>query len=245
MTSTRISDVRSRHARPTVATDPRVRISREGFDHRAPARSDGCRLLIGVVSDVHCGHAWLSRALAQFGERVAAVWCAGDINLESRFSGPTIHLLRERQAQAIIGNHDAVLLGPHGVRAREQVPADDADLRWLGELPADDRARRWLGERPTEIDDVVGGCRVRMIHGSPWEPHDAYVSPMDRRWHHADQLGVDVLILGHTHEPMVERFGTTLVVNPGSTTEPRQLDRQHTIAVIDLDNMTAQIEIID
>jgi putative phosphoesterase len=189
-------------------------------------------LLIGVVSDVHCGHAWLSRALSQLGERVDAVWCAGDINYESRFCGQTVRLLRERQARAIIGNHDAVLLGPHGVRARQRVPTGDIDLRWLGQLPA-------------ELDEVVAGRRVRMIHGSPWEPHDAYVGRTDRRWSRADELGVDVLILGHTHEPMVERFGATLVVNPGSTTEPRQRDRRRTMAVIDLDQLTAQIETID
>jgi putative phosphoesterase len=189
-------------------------------------------LLIGVVSDVHCGHAWLTRALSQLGERVGAVWCAGDINYEFRFCAQTVQLLREREARAIIGNHDAVLLGPQGVRARAQVPDGDADLHWLRQLP-------------TEIDEVVAGRRVRMIHGSPWEPHDSYVSPLDRRWQQADQLGVDVLIVGHTHEPMVERFGTTLIVNPGSTTEPRQRDRRHTLAIIDLDHLTAQIETID
>jgi putative phosphoesterase len=189
-------------------------------------------LQIGVVSDVHCGHEWLRRAFAQLGERVGAVWCAGDITYEYRFCGETIGLLRERDVRAIVGNHDVVLLGPLGVRARRDVPADDADLRWLRELPA-------------EVDEVVAGRRVRMIHGSPWEPQGSYVGPTDRRWQQADELGVDVLILGHTHEPMVERFGTTLVVNPGSTTEPRQRDRRRTMAVIDLDNLTAEIETID
>jgi len=189
-------------------------------------------LLIGVVSDLHCGHEWLRRALSQLGERVGAVWCAGDINDEYRFCGETVRLLRDHGARAIVGNHDEVLLGPHGLRARQRVPADDDDLRWLGELP-------------TEVDEVVAGRRVRMIHGSPWEPHGAYVGPADRRWQQVDELGVDVLVLGHTHEPMVERFGTTLVVNPGSTTEPRQRDRRRTMAVVDVDDLTAQIETID
>jgi putative phosphoesterase len=188
-------------------------------------------LLIGVVSDVHCGREWLSLALSQLGDRVDAVWCAGDINLESRFCAPTVQLLRERGARAIVGNHDVVLLGPHGVRARAEVPDDDVDLCWLRQLP-------------TEIDEVVGGRRVRMIHGSPWEPHDSYVGPADRRWRRADELGVDVLILGHTHQPMAQRSGTTLVVNPGSTTEPRQPDRRRTMAIIDLDDLTAQIATI-
>jgi putative phosphoesterase len=195
-------------------------------------RTNGSTLLIGVVSDVHCSHAWLGRALSQLGERVGAVWCAGDINYEYRFCAPTIRLLRERGARAIVGNHDAVLLGPQGARARHDVPADDSDLRWLRQLPA-------------EVDEVVAGRRVRMIHGSPWEPHGAYVGPADRRWRHVDELGVDVLILGHTHEPMVEQFGTTLVVNPGSTTEPRQRDRRRTLAVVDLHRLTAHIETID
>ena len=188
-------------------------------------------MLIGVVSDVHCGHDWLTSALTQLDQRVDAVWCAGDITYESRFCAQTVRLLRERDARAIVGNHDAVLLGPHGVRARERVPADDIDLQWLRSLP-------------TEIDEVVAGRRIRMIHGSPWEPHDDYVHPTDRRWRRAAELDVDVLILGHTHQPMVERFGTTLVVNPGSTTEPRQPDRRRTMAIVDLDHLTAQIEAI-
>jgi putative phosphoesterase len=81
-----------------------------------------------------------------------------------------------------------------------------------------------------------------MVHGSPWEPFGDYLMPHDRRWQRADELGVDIVIGGHTHVPMAERFGHTLVVNPGSTAEPRTSgDRRGTYAVIDVASGTAEI----
>jgi putative phosphoesterase len=80
------------------------------------------------------------------------------------------------------------------------------------------------------------------VHGSPWPPHGDYLRPNDDRWQAADSLGADIVIAGHTHEPMVATFGSTLVVNPGSVGEPRQReDRRGTYAVVDTTARTATI----
>jgi len=49
---------------------------------------------------------------------------------------------------------------------------------------------------------------------------------------------VDILILGHTHVPMVKRVGSTLVVNPGSIGESRSMEpgRPVSYAVLDTDS---------
>lgn len=183
---------------------------------------------IGVVSDVHGNVPALEAALARFEAEADAVWCAGDIVHEYRFSSEAVRLLRKAGATAVLGNHDMVLLSPAGVNAREADHVEPEELAWLGNL----------GFRH---ETFVDGRRIRMVHGSPWEPYGDYLRAHNPKWHEADGLGVDILVVGHTHEPMVQTFGTTLVVNPGSLGEPRQADRRGTYAVIDTETGTAEI----
>jgi predicted phosphodiesterase len=70
----------------------------------------------------------------------------------------------------------------------------------------------------------VGGKRVRLCHGSPWDI-DCYVYPDAaddiRRRVTAAAQDVDLMLLGHTHHPMVWTEGRTMIVNPGSVGQPR------------------------
>jgi putative phosphoesterase len=182
---------------------------------------------IGVVSDVHGQVAAIESALAAMDGVVDEVWCAGDIVHEYRFHAEAVALLRDAGVVAIQGNHDMVLLSPAGAAARAGAPDDG--LEWLASLPY-----------RHELD--AHGRKVLMVHGSPWEPYGDYLRAHNERWRAADDLGVDIVVTGHTHEPMVERFGGTLVVNPGSLGEPRQRDdRRGTYAVIDVAEATAEI----
>jgi putative phosphoesterase len=184
---------------------------------------------IGVFSDVHCHLDALDAALAEMDGDVDEIWCAGDIVLEYRFSTETVRRLRDVGVTAIRGNHDQVLLSPAGDAARRRPGVEPDALAWLEGLPARHEAD-------------VDGTRVLMLHGSPWEPHGNYLGPGNPTWQRADELGVDILVVGHTHVPMAERHGHTLVVNPGSLGEPRQHDdRRSTYAVVDTTTRTAEI----
>jgi putative phosphoesterase len=184
---------------------------------------------IGVFSDVHCHLDAVDAALAELDGEVDEVWCAGDIVFEYRFSTEIVRRLRDAGVTAIRGNHDHVLLGPHGAAARQR-PGVEAD------------ALAWLEALPHRHEVEVDGTRVLMVHGSPWEPFGDYLGPGNAAWGRADELGVDILLCGHTHLPMAERFGATLVVNPGSLGEPRQQgDRRSTYAVVDTTARTAEI----
>jgi putative phosphoesterase len=184
---------------------------------------------IGVFSDVHCHLDELDAALAEMEGDVDEIWCAGDIVLEYRFSTETVRRLRDEGVTAIRGNHDEVLLSPAGEGARRR-PGVEAD------------ALSWLEGLPSRHEAVVDGARVLMLHGSPWEPHGSYLGPGNPAWRRADELGVDILVVGHTHLPMAEVHGSTLVVNPGSLGEPRQHDdRRSTYAIVDTATRTAEI----
>jgi putative phosphoesterase len=187
-------------------------------------------VLIGAISDVHSNVDALQEALAALDGKVDEIWCAGDIVLQYRFSNEAVAALRAVGAIAVQGNHDMVLVSDAGAGARARPGIEAGAVDWLGSLPV---------SHSVNID----GCRVLMTHGSPWAPHGDYVRAHDDRWKHADDLGADIVIVGHTHEPMVATFGSTLVVNPGSVGEPRQRDdRRGTYAIVDTVTRHATIE---
>ena len=58
----------------------------------------------------------------------------------------------------------------------------------------------------------------------------------------AKELGVDVLISGHTHQPMVEKIDDVILLNPGSPTQPRLTDA--TVMVVEINGSDIQADII-
>ncbi len=162
---------------------------------------------LGIVSDLHCNLAGLELALEQMGP-LDQLWCAGDSVFQFRWSNEVVARLRELGARVILGNHEDTILGPDGIRAINSPKVDQ-------ELVA------WMRQQPYRYEEEVDGKRILMTHGSPWEPWKDYHYPHEAVWAKAALLPCDVLIVGHTHYKMAQRFGSVLVINPGSAGDPR------------------------
>ena len=177
---------------------------------------------LGIVSDIHCNVDALNLALQRMGD-VDELLCAGDAFFEYRFSNEVIQVLQERGARYVLGNHEAVLLDHRGVRAREASWVEQAKVAWVAEQP-------WSIEV-----DVGAGKKLLMAHASPLEPHTQYVWPRSPELARLASVEADYIVLGHTHAQMVERTGRALVINPGSTGDPRDQanGRKFSYAVLD------------
>ena len=158
---------------------------------------------LGIVSDIHGNIDALRQALDLMGGRVDEVLCAGDAFSDHRFSNDVVAELREHQARYVLGNHELTLLSPAGINARRSPRVDGGHLAFVA-------------ERPLQMRTVVDGHELLMVHGSPWEPYGDYLQPSSPKFHRSDELGAAYVVVGHTHSPFVRRFGSTLVVNPGS-----------------------------
>jgi putative phosphoesterase len=192
-------------------------------------------VLLGVVSDIHCNIGALDAALAAMGDRVDEVLVAGDAVYEYRLSNEVVERVREIGAQYVLGNHEMVLLSPAGAPARARPEVRAGNLEFLATVP-------------TRLELTMGGRRLLMVHGSPWEPYNDYLYESSAGWARCDEEDLaDILVLGHTHVPMAARKGRTLVVNPGSVSEPRgpDPDRRGSYAIIDTDAVEAWIEHLD
>ncbi len=187
---------------------------------------------IGIVSDVHCNHEALRIALDRMGD-VDELLCAGDSVYQFRFSNEVMQILRERGARYILGNHEEVLLGKWGERARA------AD--WVR---ADDVA--YMAEQPSRLaTTLAGGKSLVMVHGSPWEPHNEYIYPNSASLARFADIDADYAVLGHTHYQMAERVGRTLVINPGSAGEARDARNHFRLSYAILDTDTDEVTFDD
>ena len=93
---------------------------------------------------------------------------------------------------------------------------------------------------PKERSFRIEGRNIWVTHG-----HNYYVS-MDTSIirDEAKARGMDIVMFGHTHKPLVEYSEGVYLVNPGSLTFPRQPGRQSSYIVLDLvDGQEPQFEI--
>lgn len=84
---------------------------------------------------------------------------------------------------------------------------------------------------PKEIETQIGGYRVWITHG-----HTYCVSMgSERIKEEAILRGVDIVIFGHTHKPLLEIEDDVIAVNPGSLSYPRQEGRRPSYMIMEID----------
>lgn len=204
---------------------------------------------LGLIADIHADLPNLQKALALLdAQNIDAILCAGDL-VERGYQGDAVvNLLRERRIPCVQGNHDhdavdnqrwwreqmtpeAVAESLHKSAHPEQFPGFQTRL-------LHDTTLAYLHDLPFELRFLFEGVRVLLVHGSP-ESNMEYLSPRTfaRRYKALAQKAVaDVVICGHTHQPMHITAAGVHFVNPGSVYRGDALFRlnSHTCAVLEL-----------
>jgi putative phosphoesterase len=186
------------------------------------------RLLI--IADIHGNRA----ALEAVREPHDVCVCLGDIVDYGPEPGPCVEWVRKNAAHCVRGNHD------HGV-AQDVAVQGIAGFRYLTAITRplsvaaiNSQQRRYLAELPTSRMFSFGGKRFLIVHASPRDPMEEYAPPDPTFWEpRIAALGVDYVLVGHTHQPYKLRVNGTTVINPGSVGLSRDGDPQAAYAVID------------
>jgi putative phosphoesterase len=177
---------------------------------------------IGFISDIHGNLLALEAVLADLRrDEPDRVVCLGDICF-----GPQAHECLERVhglgCPVILGNWDAWSIDGFP-------PADDPvglmlyeiGAWWAQHLTDDDKGfvRTFV---PTLELPLAGDSRALCFHGSPHSFSDWIfaTTPDEELEPMFDSVDVPVLVGGHTHLQMLRRFGSSLIVNPGSVGQP-------------------------
>jgi protein phosphatase len=92
-----------------------------------------------------------------------------------------------------------------------------------------------LGSRPLRAHVELDGVRFELVHATPSDPLYRYLRPSEPgRWaEEVERIEADVILVGHTHLPMILHFGNKVVVNPGSVGPPRDGDPRAAYAIVE------------
>lgn len=167
-------------------------------------------MLLGVLSDTHDSKDCVDDAKRRFREAgVDVVVHLGDFT--SPFTLARVFEGFENKGYCVLGNNDGDKILMREVAGK------------LGII---------LKDYPYTIN--VEGRNILLMHG--------FGSP-DNTVRIARALALsgvfDIVLYGHTHEAVIEKTSTTLLLNPGEASGV--LGGRRTIAVIDLDSMDAEI----
>lgn len=89
----------------------------------------------------------------------------------------------------------------------------------------------FFSELPRELELEIEGYKVWVTHG-----HNYYVSMGNEILkREAIARGMDIVMYGHTHRPVVDRDDDIIAVNPGSLSYPRQEGRLPSYAIMETD----------
>jgi uncharacterized protein len=75
----------------------------------------------------------------------------------------------------------------------------------------------------------VNGFKIGIYHG-----HGEGKSTIDKAYNMFKEDKVDVIVFGHSHQPIIKTINKTLMLNPGSPTSKRK-ERWYSVIILELD----------
>jgi putative phosphoesterase len=169
---------------------------------------------IGIISDIHADLEGLDLALALLkSEKVDRIICAGDLVERGETGDKVVQRIREAAIPTVMGNHDMIARSnqEYCLKFPERFPNYPVLI---------EETFNYLATLPRHFRFVEGDKRLYLAHGAPWDV-DSYIflrQPPQQFRRVLKEADADIVILGHTHQPMlVEVEGKGWVVNAGST----------------------------
>ncbi len=189
-------------------TDPTQRIALIGDVH---GRADALLAVLDAVS-----HAGITDGL-----------CDGDVVMRGPDPKHCIALLRSLEWPTVMGNADRKVISGNPRPKDHPASSRIGSRSWTyRHLSTDELA--WLEGLPMVARMQFGGYRIVMTHGDQesLQTPITHQSSDDELAAQLDALDADVLVVGHTHRPLVRWIGDRLVINPGTIGESRNPDWQ-------------------
>jgi putative phosphoesterase len=176
-----------------------------------------------LISDLHANWPALQAIIAA--EPCDYLMVGGDLVSYGPHPREVIEFVRSHATVAVRGNHDEALA--HHVDCRcapSSKPLAEATRAEHARMLSSDQTA-YLGALPLTAALHLGGQTLFSVHASPQEHLYRYTLTPDApdEFLQGELAGIqaDVVLLGHTHFPMIRHLGGKTVINPGSVGQPR------------------------
>jgi len=179
---------------------------------------------IAILSDIHGNGTALKAVLEEAkGHGVEELFILGDTVGYYYDIVEILQMLSSWKTVIIKGNHEGMLERAH------KEPAYLPELtEWLGHSYAlalwnlEENQLYHLFGLPQERYEEREGIRFALFHGAPWDPiRYLYPDGKEDLFDRCGEVDADVVLLGHTHRPLISIRGEKLILNPGSVGQAR------------------------
>ena len=188
---------------------------------------------LGLISDIHGDMVALELAWAHLTVMGAdRITCAGDLVGYGPHPDKVVAFLIEHGIESVRGNHDR-----WAVERSEGVPS--VPDTFGGATPSAETVEALKAVPAHRL--IEDGPRIGVIvHGSPGDDMDfvtrqTHPPELLDRW--LKEMNANLLVVGHTHKPMLYRSEHGLVINPGSVISAPVVSTSRTFAVLDWEAM--------
>ncbi len=181
-------------------------------------------MIVGLLGDIHGNHYALQAVLnAARSVGVEKLLVTGDLIGYYFWPERVLDLLDSWDKAIVRGNHEQMLadVREHPDTLARIESRYGSGLR-LAMEQLTERQLDWLTSLPHPLNVTLGGVDALVCHGTPWDL-DEYVYP-DAAGQSLERCGgfaARLIVLGHTHYPMVKEANGVTIVNPGSVGQPR------------------------
>jgi putative phosphoesterase len=190
---------------------------------------------LGLIGDIHGDARALERTLRHLETlAVQQVLCTGDVIGYGSQADQVVDMIRDLAIPCVRGNHDRWALEKRRVIGLQGwKPARFKDDTW-----------QFLEALPVTYAFCAGARSVVVHHGSPASdmefvtPYKPLPESVEHFWNHSD---ADVLLLGHTHIPMIDRTLRGTILNPGSLHGVPGVQTSFSFSILDLEDLSIRI----
>ncbi|MGO8818215.1 MAG: metallophosphoesterase family protein [Terriglobia bacterium] len=171
-----------------------------------------------IISDIHGNF----DALAALQETYDEVWVLGDLVNYGPDPAAVIDFVRSKAAVVVCGNHDYSIGFNQDSRCSPRFrEMAEATRRYTNSVLSFGH-KHFLRHLPQFVEMRRDGARFYICHAVPSDPLYGYCEAGSPRWlTEVENVDADIVLVGHTHVPSVQSFGSLLVVNPGSLGQPK------------------------
>jgi len=194
---------------------------------------------VALIADVHANLPALEAVLAHAKDQgVSKVWNLGDAVGYGAFPDEVVALLRKADVLSIIGNYDLKVLEfkEKGKKwQKKKHPEKYLAFEWTYQHLSK-KSRQYLRFLSQELRLKVKGKRILLTHGSPTSNEEPLgpETPEERLRELAKSAKADVIICGHSHQPLARQVGGVWFINPGSVGRPDDGDPRASYAVLEI-----------
>lgn len=174
------------------------------------------KIKVAIISDIHGNIVALDAILESLkNENIDKVIALGDLCNELPCGNEVINRLKEIKAEALKGNKEEYFLDYEKNQYKWENLQFKNTIFMYNQLS--DENKQYIRDLPFELKYNFDGIKIKNVHGSPECIHELiHEYDEDLLDKYTKKLEEDVLILGHTHDPIwiKEKNGKT-VINAG------------------------------